>query len=268
ILLVLALYHLRRSRTGPYWRLRRQASQRGGRLLLISVILFALTFALAFYSGLAAIAFRGIDTFFRENTGFAGVVVPTLTLTPAESPTPTETATATPTATQVPTVTIAPTTTPSPTIPTLTPTPTFTLTPTQMPTITLTPSPTFEVALHLTAPASNQTPRPDANISIIAADDAITADGAPLEPQTEFPSGIQRIYLFINYENMDNRVVWSRILYRENVPIQGQSYLWSQGDQGSSFFFFGNNTGYNPGNYQVRILIGDQEASRFDFVVH
>lgn len=269
LLLLLALFHLRRSRTGPYWRLRRQASQHGARLLLGSAMLFALTIALAFYSGLAAIAFRGIDSFFRERSGFSGVVVPTMTPTAAESPLPTATATATSTATTIPTATLAPTSTATatPTVPTLTLTPTLTATLTHTPTTTPTPTPTFEVALQLIAPASNRTPHQDASVVILSAASAVTGDGAPLEPDTTFSGGIQRIYLFINYQNMNNGVVWSRILYREQVPVQGRSYLWSQGESGNSYFFFGNHAGYEPGSYQVRIFVGDHEMSRFDLSV-
>ena len=59
-LFVLALQQLRRGRTGPYWRLRRQAGERGGQLFLASVTLFGLAFALAFFSGLADLALDGI----------------------------------------------------------------------------------------------------------------------------------------------------------------------------------------------------------------
>jgi hypothetical protein len=51
------------------------------------------------------------------------------------------------------------------------------------------------------------------------------------------------------------------------VPIQGQSYLWSQGESGESFFFFGDDLGYPPGNYEVRLFIGTEEASRLAFNV-
>ena len=39
LLFLLALHQLRRRRTGAYWRMRRRAGERGGRLFLLSVAL-------------------------------------------------------------------------------------------------------------------------------------------------------------------------------------------------------------------------------------
>ena len=273
MLFMLALQQLRRGRKGPYWRLRRQAGQRGGRLLIASVGLLMLTLGLAFYSGLAAVAFRGIDSVLgRNQTTYAGVFVPTLTPTLEESPTATATLTATPTetstATQVPTIVTTVPDTPSPTAqPSATPTVTATPTQTLTPTATLTPSATFAVALRLTAPPASRPAREDARINLIAADDAVTGNATPLEPQTDFAAGTQRIYLFMNFENMDNGVAWTRILFRDDVPVQGQAYLWSMGTSGSSYFFFGHESGYEPGDYEVRIYLRDSVVSQFPFTV-
>lgn len=270
-LLLLALFHLRRGRTGPYWRLRRQASVLGGRLLLGSVALFALTVALAFYSGLAAVAFRGLDDLFAGRTaGAVGVVVPTLTptidpetiptATPTEPPTrvPTSAAVSTPTATSLP--------------PTLTPTATATLTPTitptpPPPTETFTPSPTYEVVLNLAPPVSHISARSGAAVLINAVDDAISANRTPIQPRDVFAAGVRRLYFFISYRQMNDGVVWSRVLYRDDVPVQGQAYLWSLGEQGDSYFFFGNDSGYAPGRYEVRLYIGDREVNRIAFAI-
>ena len=270
-LFLLALGQLRRGRRGPYWRLRRQASQRGGMLLLISLGLFAVTFALAFYSGLAAVAFRGIDDFFAgRNADFTGVIVPTSTPTldvtmtptsPSATPSATLTATTVPSATIVPsaTVTLTPTQTASPT---LTQTPTLSSTPSATATFT----PTVDRVLQLIPPVTGIPPRPAATIQITAADEIAIGD-TPLEPRTTFPSGITRIYLFLSYDQMDDGVAWSRVLYRDGEPIQGQAYLWSQGEAGKSYFFFGDEAGYPPGNYEVRLYIGEDEVNRFEFVI-
>ena len=269
ILMVLALQQLRRGRRGPYWRLRRQASQRGGVLFLISIAMFVITFGIAFYSGLAAIAFRGIDDFFAgRSSGLAGVVVPTLTPTLefTETATPTPTATATQTPTEVPTLTAAATATA-----TLTDTPTATLTATPTatptPTLTFTPSPTVDSVLQLTPPAPGIAARSSARINITAADEVVSSNQTPVEPRTVFNAGIERIYLFMSYSDMDDGVVWSRVLYRDGQPVQGRAYLWSLGEEGSSFFFFGNEAGYPPGDYEARLYLGDEETSRFEFVV-
>ncbi len=264
-LLLLALFHLRRGRAGAYWRLRRQASSLGFRLLLVSLGLFALTVALAFYSGLAALAFRGLDGLFTGRaTGAVGVVVPTITVTALAADTPTPSLTLRPTRT--PASAAAPTAAATPTL-TLTPAPTLTPTLTATPTVTLTPSATYETALNLAAPPALVTARPGALIEVTAADDAISANQTPLQPRSVFAAGADRLYFFIIYRDMTDGAAWSRVLYRDGVPVQGQAYLWSQGAEGASFFFFGSAEGYAPGSYEVRMFLGEREVSRFPFTV-
>lgn len=267
-LFLLSLYHLRRGRTGQYWRLRRQAGQFGGKLFLTSLVLFALALALAFYSGLATIAFRGINNLFAPNPPvLQGVALPTITSTSTETPIPT--ATSEMTATFTPTLTpTRPTTTPT-IEPTSTSTPTLTLTATasQTPTITPTPTSTYESVLRLTPPFSTRHARPEASIQITAADETISSSQTPLQPRTTFNAGVKRIYLFMNFQGMDNGVAWTRILYRDDVAIQGQAYLWSMGEHGAGFFFFGSEEGYLPGSYEVRLYVGDLEVNRFAFTI-
>ncbi len=273
MLFILALQQLRRGRKGAYWRLRRRAGQRGGRLLLAAVGLLILTLGLAFYSGLAAIAFKGIDSVLgRNNSAFAGVFVPTLTPTRDETPTPTASPTLTLTTTQVPTVTSRPATEVPHTAtftesPTETPTITFTPTVTETPSITPPPSATFAVMLRLTPPSSARPASDNAHINLIAADDEVTSNATPLESQSVFAPGIKRIYLFMNFQDMENGVAWTRILFRDDVPIQGQAYLWSMGSEGSGYFFFGNDAGYDTGRYEVRIYLRDEVVSQFPFSI-
>lgn len=267
-LFLLSLYQLRRGRTGQYWRIRRQAGQFGGKLFLTSLALFALSFALAFYSGLATIAFRGINNLFVAGTPvLQGVALPTMTTTETETPIPT--ATTRPTSTPTPTLTatrITLTPTPEPSS-TLTPTLTLTPTETQTPTITPTPTATYESVLQLTPPYSTRQARADASIQITAADEAVSESLTPLQPRTTFSMGVKRIYLFMNFQAMDDGVAWTRVLYRDDVPVQGQAYLWSMGENGAGFFFFGSEDGYLPGSYEVRLYLGDVEVNRFAFTI-
>lgn len=271
LLFLLSIQQLRRGRKGPYWRLRRQASQRGGVMFLASIGLFAVALAMAFYSGLAALAFRGVDDFFRQGrNGLVGVVVPTPTLTPAESDTPTPEPTATATFTETPVPTDVPTETATSTLtPTFTetstspPTPTITPTPTE----TLTPSATFEQVLNLTPPVPGATARAGASIEIISASDTSAVPEAPPQDTPVLPAGLTRIYVFISYRSMNDGAVWSRVLYRDGLPVQGQAYIWGQGASGRSLFFFGNDEGYAPGEYEARLYLGDEEVSRFAFTI-
>ena len=131
--------------------------------------------------------------------------------------------------------------------------------------MTYTPTATFESVLALTPAPSQRQPRPGASIEITAAADGISPEETPVNAARQFPAGVQRIYLFIDFQQMDDGVGWSRVLFRDGVPIQGQSYLWSLDEEGSSYFFFGSDEGYPPGEYEVRLLLGDNQVSQYAF---
>ena len=77
LLFLFALYQLRLRRTGSYWRLRRRAGDRGGRLFVLSVLLMAAAIVLAFISGLGALAFKNVSQLLnRGSDNLYGIVLP------------------------------------------------------------------------------------------------------------------------------------------------------------------------------------------------
>jgi hypothetical protein len=261
LLFLLAIQQLRLGRKGPYWRMRREAGQRGGQLFLISVALYGIAFAIAFFTGFAALAvgeFNALLAGFNNpevvNAPTPTDTMATLTPTPTETPVPTATDTPIPTDTSTPTATVTPS---------LTPTPTLTLTPTNTPT----PTATYETALHLYEPFGARAAAENAVVRVVSADVSVSQNSTPLEPRVEFPTGTTRIYLFISYRNMANGVAWSRVLYRDGAALQGSTLLWSMGAEGSSYFFFGSDEGYPAGDYRVELTLGDETSSTFEFRV-
>jgi len=273
LLLLLSLQQLRRRRTGAYWRLRRRAGERGGKLFLLSISLMAGSIVLGIVSGIAMLVYRnnnpslsrGPDDLYgivlspeaiktATSEAIAQVVTPTL-IPPTLAP-----------ATPVP-PTIAATFTPAPTLPAVSATPTSSPTMTLRPTLVPSATVDFAVVLKLT-PIFNTTPRPATpgfRLSLDAATDGADADGQA--PGHEFKAGIKRIYLSMSFDSMENGVAWSRVLYRNGQPIQGNTLLWSLGTSGNSYFFFGDETGYSAGDYEVRLYVGDQAVSHYLFKV-
>ena len=112
------------------------------------------------------------------------------------------------------------------------------------------PTETPEPRLNLT-PLFNSTPRPapeSAQLRLIAAAEGVQPNDQPLNPRTEFLAGVTRIYLFFEFSEMANGVEWSRALYRDGVPFQGNVFQWSMGTSGTGYFFFGHADGYPPGS--------------------
>lgn len=264
LLFLYALYQLRLRRTGAYWRLRRRAGDRGGKLFVLSVGLMAVSVVLTLFTGLASVALKDVSEYLnRGPDDLYGIVLPpdsALTET-YEAVVSVLTATRVQLETLTPATPVPPTATETP----VPPTATLTLSPTDMPTITPSLSPLLNLTVEF-----NTTPRParaDYRLILDAASDGVLSDENTPTPEPSFVAGIKRIYLFFSYENMDNGVAWSRVLYRDDVPVQGNTLLWSLGAAGSSYFFFGDEAGYEAGTYEVRLYVGDREASRFAFTV-
>ena len=175
--------------------------------------------------------------------------MPTDTLTP--EPTETPTSTSTPTETLTPTITIAPTETP------ITPTSTSTLTP-------------FPTTLSQITPAvARANPNEDANLTITGIATSIDIDLNPVETQDSFRTGFRRLYFFIQFEGMATGVLWRWGLYREGEFVDGQPLLWGVPSEGETFFFVGDNLGFIPGVYEMRLYLGDdaEPINNIEFTV-
>lgn len=282
LLFLLSMIQLRRRRTGAYWRLRRQAGDLGGRLFILSVFLLIASLVSTLVGGIAFLIVQpDMDGVISGPEDLYGIILPTASAqttivdvaaaqgqeTSTEAALPTETPTLAPaTATLVPpTSTALPTTATTVVLP-----PTNTPRPTDIPapTAAATATPDFAALLGLT-PIFNTTPRPpnaDFQMTIESASSIYATSSIPA-PVSQYDAGLKRIYLYISFERMEDGVAWSRVLYLNGTPIQGSTVLWNQGAAGRGSFFFGSATGYAAGNYEVRLFVGDQEASRFSFVV-
>lgn len=268
LLFLLAQHQLRLRRTGAYWRLRRRAGERGGRLFLLSFLLMSGSLVLALFSGLGWLAYRNInETPSRGPEDLYGIILsPTVPLDATRAAAATAEVVVPLTPTPLLVTTAAPDTptplppTPTPLPPTLTPLP---------PTLTFTATPDFAALLNLT-PVFNTTPRPanpDALLQLTGVGDSPTAAAAAAPAGSALRAGLRRVYLFIAFDRMENGVAWSRVLYRDGLPLQGDTLLWSLGATGSSSIFFGDEAGYPAGDYEARLYLGDREVSRYPFTL-
>jgi len=253
LLFAVSLRLFRRSRTDTFWRRRRQAGQRGWRVLVSAFVMLALgsvaclfTLGLTLLGGRAdeptTVALDGQRTLDASSTpdGMIGGAGPAGANTPppdaASDPSATDASTPAPNGTPVIVVVTAP--------------PGFTPTDTAFPTFTP----------QITPVVSDITPLPNAWIGITALDSQISDALAPLSPRTTFEAGAKRIYCFIRFQGMVSGVAWQRHLYRSGEWLDGGSYLWGLETEGVSYFFFGSETGFEPGAYEVRLFIGDSPA--------
>jgi hypothetical protein len=225
LLFVLSLRYFRRSRTDVFWRRRREAGQRGWRALVSSFVMIVLSIGSCACTVLFAIIAEDEPAPVATEIGFSS------------SPLPTN---------QIETPVVTPPDTPTPIVVIITATP--------LSTPTVTTFPTF--APLVTPLVSNVTPLPGAEIRITALDDRISDNLTPVNPRAAFRAGTTRIYLFVEFTDMAQGVIWKRELYRDGELLDGGEYLWGHETEGSAYFFFGNDSGFPPGEYEIRLYIG------------
>ncbi|MBN1565025.1 MAG: hypothetical protein JXA10_14355 [Anaerolineae bacterium] len=232
LLFAISLRLFRRSRRDVHWRNRRMAGQRGWRLFLVAFGVFGCGGMFCLFTLLSLVLFDDPDP-----TAPASPVTGMITNTPtlAESPTPI-----------TPENQTQPPNDATERVIIITASPIFTPTDTPFPTFT----PQFTPADSLI------TPSPDAEIRITALDDQITEDLLPINPRASFPAGTTRVYLFVEFKGMARGVLWRRELYRGDEQIDGSDYLWGQESEGRGYFFFGNDDGFAPGQYEIRLYLG------------
>ena len=237
ILFLVSVRLFRRSRTDIFWRRRREAGQRGWRLFVLASTIIFLSAVSCLFTLIVAVV-GGKDD---QPAATAFGQSPDQSATPApDAGVPTTTNGSTP----APPITPVPGT---PVIVVVTATPVYTPTETPFPTFTPNSPPLV----------SSVTPQPNAAIHITALDDQISDQLTPIDPRTAFAAGTHRIYLFVDYSNMTRGVLWKRTLLRDGVEIEGGTYTWGLDSEGIGYFFFGNDTGFEPGLYEIRLFIGE-----------
>jgi hypothetical protein len=172
---------------------------------------------------------------------------PTLTPTPYSSPTPTPTRT-----TPMPTATSTPTPLPTatePFIPTSTPQPTLPI--------------TFTAAFSLAV-----APPADARITLWTLAQGVDENSRPVGAATQFSEGIERIYLFFTYDGLLPNVPVTVLWYHEGELLSGGTELWeSQRSRGERYVYLTPSGGYQAGQYEVQVWLGDRLQIRTFFSV-
>lgn len=239
ILAALCIPQFRKARRAPYYVLRRNALRRGTRFILAAAALLAAGIILMIASPRLAVVVT-IPTPFPT---------PTLTCTPAPTSTPRPTSTPTP----VP-----------PRGPTATPPPIPTSTPAVLPPDTaLTPLPSA-------VPAPQ-----DARITLIALALDRDANGWPVNPGNEFPSGDHRVYLFFSWENMRNNIVTTFAWYKDGefIDFCSDTWLWGTtegrnwGERGWTSYYCRLPGGWQAGRYEIRVFIETRLQGIAQFVI-
>jgi hypothetical protein len=221
IAFIAMISNFRRARQAPYFRIRQQATRRAWRWLLV-VILGAAGI-------IAGIRIRGA----LPPLDVQSLLPATASPSPPPALSPDAGIAGTPLATRN-LIDEPPTITPVPPTPTVSPTP------------------------FITTIESDVTPPADATLSIMAISSGISANLEPVDAGTTFPVGTPRIYYWVEYENMENGLSWSRVLLLNGTVVRSESEAWERGTEGVAYYWFDAQGGWPTGAYEIQFYIGEQ----------
>jgi hypothetical protein len=276
---LVALWTLRRGRRDSMFIFRRATIQRGARLLMLGLFMMfmsglvcgsnvviglvlsraetpvpvALLDETATPTETETVTATASPTFTPIDTASPTIIIPTNA--PLATDLPTETPTSTLSAT--PTASMTPTRDPSVT-PALTETITFTETPAETGTLTPTLTPSPEVRLAVVQ--SSVTPPANARLQITALDTQVSGNSSPPAASTAFPAGFNRIYYFVTYADMGPGMLWRGTLSHDGAIINRFERQWGTAVSGIAYFFFASESGFQPGDYEIRLYFGASET--------
>jgi hypothetical protein len=137
------------------------------------------------------------------------------------------------------------------------PVPAGTPTPVPSPTITLAPTP------------ADLTIAPGSPFSNLVLAHGIDENHHPLAPGREFAAGAQPIYLFFDYRGMKPGTRWGHLWIWGGQQLDRSISAWPDdwGSAGTGWVFYTPEGGFQPGPYEVQLLVDDQMVASTSFIV-
>ena len=155
-----------------------------------------------------------------------------------------------------PTVYIVPTTTPT-SVPVTSP-----AAPTHSPALTSTPYITRTIV-------STKTPTAHSKyFSLRAISSAIDAKGQPITPTVEFTAGVRTVYVFFDYKDTPQGALMRQTWFLNGSSVYFDSTTWALSGNGMMHVSWSPKQGFDPGLYEVRVMLGDTRQFSANFMVH
>jgi hypothetical protein len=97
----------------------------------------------------------------------------------------------------------------------------------------------------------------------------ISDDYKPLAPGNDFSAGSQPVYLFFDYQGIQPGTRWGHVWLWGDQQLDRSITTWPEnwGSEGTAWVFYTPEGGYQPGPYEVRLLINDQVVATASFMM-
>lgn len=143
------------------------------------------------------------------------------------------------------------------------PTPLTTPAATSTPGASLTPSPTPIVT---PAPVTVAEGSPFSNLLLAR---AISDDQQAVSPGADFVASSQAVYLFFDYQGIQPGTRWGHVWFWGDQQLDRSINTWPEdwGTAGRAWVYYTPEGGYQPGPYEVHLLVNDQVVASASFVM-
>jgi serine/threonine protein kinase len=135
-------------------------------------------------------------------------------------------------------------------------------------------APTSAVAQREGTPTLAPTPAPvaiaaESPFSNLVLAHGISQDHQPLSPGNDFTASAQPIYLFFDYQGIQPGTRWGHVWVWGDQELDRSITTWPEdwGATGRAWVFYTPEGGYQPGPYEVRLLVNDQVVASASFVM-
>jgi len=116
---------------------------------------------------------------------------------------------------------------------------------------------------------------PEAKLELLALAMEKDRRDEPIQPRSEFPPGEHDVLLFFHYDGMSDGIQVTFAWYREGELIDqcSDTWLWGQddgrdwGEVGWTSYVCTPATGWEPGNYEIRVFIETRLQGVAQYVV-
>ncbi len=229
LLFLRALIGTQRARRAAYYSTRREASKTANRYLAMSLI------TAVFAGGIGVVSVL-------LPPEILPAAPPGLSASTALSPTP------------LPTIYIVPTLAPVDSPDTPTPLPTR---------LSTTPA----VATRQAAP-SRTSAAGSKYLALRAIASAVDASGRPVSSTAEFTRSVKTVYVFFDYSDVPQGALMRQTWFLNGGSVHFDSTTWARDGNGTMYIAWTPQQGFNPGLYEVRVLLGDARQFSANFMVH
>lgn len=102
---------------------------------------------------------------------------------------------------------------------------------------------------------------PDTALGQVSFSTEIDDEYNAVEPGRIFPEGAYTIYATFGYEAMADGMAWAWVWRHNGKVVDGGNELWAYGDDGPGYIYYGPETGFQTGEYELEVWVNGERLT-------